>query len=49
LRQIVACGHFGDHESGAKLCGQPSKRCIGDAGHRREKDPVGELNIAYFQ
>src|SRR5277367_6612849 len=49
MREIVACCHFRDHESGAKLCGQPPERCIGDARHRREKNPVGERNIAYFQ
>jgi hypothetical protein len=47
--EIVAGGHFGDDKAGAKGRRQTSKGCIGDARHRREKDPVGELNIAYFQ
>ena len=49
MDQVVTCGHFGDHESGAKLSGQTPKRCIGDARHGREKDAVSDVNIAYFQ
>ena len=47
--EIIAGGHFGHDESGPEGCSQTSKGCIGDAGHRREKNPVGDLNIAYFQ
>ena len=47
--EIVAGGHFGNHKSGAERCGQTPKRRIGDARHRRQKDPIGDLNIAYFQ
>ena len=47
--EIVAGGHFGDDEAGAEARGQTSKRRIGDPRHRREKDPVGDRNIAYFQ
>ena len=25
------------------------ERSVGNAGHRRQENPVGELNIAYFQ
>jgi len=49
IDEVITGGHFGNDESGAKCCGQTSEGCIGDAGHRREKDPVGDLNIAYFQ
>jgi hypothetical protein len=47
--KIVAGGHFRNHKAGAKGCRQTSKGCVGDAGHGREKNPVGDLNIAYFQ
>ncbi len=49
IDEVIAGCHLGNDESGAKRCGQASKRCIGDAGHRREKDPIGDLNITYFQ
>ncbi len=49
IDEIIAGGHFGDDESGAKRSRQTPKRRVGNAGHRREKDPVGDLNIAYFQ
>jgi hypothetical protein len=49
VHQILAGGHLGNYKPGAKCCGQASKGNIGDARHRREKDPVGDLNIAYFQ
>jgi hypothetical protein len=47
--EIIAGGHFGNDESGAKGSGQASKGCIGDARHGREKNPVGDFNVAYFQ
>src|SRR4051794_35218076 len=47
--EIVASGHLGHHQPGAEPRRQTSKRGIRDAGHRREKNPVGELNTAYFQ
>src|SRR5438067_2226712 len=49
IDEVIAGSHLGNGESGAKHCSQTTKRCISDAGHRREKDPVGDLNIAYFQ
>ena len=49
LSEVIAGGHLGDDESRAKGCGQTPKRGIGDARHRREKYPVGDFNIAYFQ
>gem|GEM_PF-1864756 len=49
IDEVIAGGHFGNHESGAKCGGQTSKRCIGDARHWRENDPIGDPNIAYFQ
>ena len=42
-------GHLGYNESCAKARGQTPERCVGNAGHRREENPVGELNVAYFQ
>ena len=47
--EIVARGHLGHDKSGARVRRQTSKGSIGDARHRREKNPVGDLNIAYFQ
>ena len=35
--------------TGAKGSGQTPERRIGDAGHRREEDPVRDANIAYPQ
>jgi hypothetical protein len=49
IDEVIARGHLGNDESSAERCGQTSKGCIGDARHRREKDPVGDLNVAYFQ
>src|SRR3974377_1799748 len=49
LGEIVAGSHLGDHKSRAQTFGQTSKRRIGHARHRREKNSVGESNIAYFQ
>jgi hypothetical protein len=47
--EIVTGGHLGHHQPGAEFSSQPSKRGVGDARHRRQKDPVGDFNIAYFQ
>jgi hypothetical protein len=49
MHQIIAGGHLGDDESGPEGCGKTSKGSVGDAGHRRQKDPVGDRNLAYFQ
>ena len=49
LDQILAGGHFGDDKSGAECRGQTPERGVGNARHRRQKDPVGDRNIAYFQ
>jgi hypothetical protein len=47
--KIAAGGHFRDHESGAQSRGQSPKRRVGNPRHRREQDPIGDLNITYFQ
>ncbi len=47
--EVIAGGHLGYNEPGAKARGQTPERGVGDAGHRREENPVGELNVAYFQ
>jgi hypothetical protein len=47
--KVIAGGHFGNDKPGAEGRGQASERYIGNAGHGRQKDPVGDLNIAYFQ
>jgi hypothetical protein len=49
MDEVIAGGHFGDDETSAKRCSQTSKGCIGNARHWREKNPVGDFNIAYFQ
>ena len=49
LDQIVAGGHLGNHESRTEGRGEPTKRSVSDAGHRREEDRIGEVNIADFQ
>jgi len=49
MHQFVTGGHLGNHESGPKGSGEASKGGIGDAGHRREKNPVGDSNVTYFQ
>src|ERR1700686_5187887 len=49
IDEVIARSHLGNDQSGAEGCGQTSKGCVSDAGHRREKDPIGDLNVAYFQ
>jgi hypothetical protein len=49
MYEIIAGGHLGDHESGPEGGGKASKGGIGDAGHRREENSVGDRNIAYLQ
>ena len=49
MHEIVAGGHLGDHESRPEGGRQASKGGVGDAGHRRQKDPVGDRNLSYFQ
>jgi len=49
MREIVAGGHLGYHQSSAERCGEASEGGIGNAGHRREKNPVGDGNVTYFQ
>ena len=49
VHELVAGDHLRDDQSGAESGGKPSKGRIGDAGHRRQKNPVGDSNIAYFQ
>ena len=47
--ELVAGGHLGDHQPRPKRRGQTSERCVGNAGHWREKDPIGDPNATYFQ
>jgi hypothetical protein len=47
--EIIAGGHFRDNESRAQRGGQPPKRRVGNARHRREQHPIGHLNITYSQ
>jgi len=42
MREIIARRHLGDDESGPKGGSKTSKRGVGDAGHRREENPVGD-------
>jgi hypothetical protein len=49
MDEIVTGGHLGHDQPGSELCNQTSKRGIRDARHRRQKNPVGDRNIAYFQ
>jgi hypothetical protein len=49
INEVVAGGHFGNDESRSKGGGLASERSIGDAGHRRQENPVGNRNIAYLQ
>jgi hypothetical protein len=49
VHEFIAGGHFRDDESSAEAGGKASKRSIGDAGHRRQENPVGDSNLAYFQ
>jgi hypothetical protein len=49
MHEIVAGGHLGDDESRPKGGGKASKGDIGNAGHRRQKNPVGDRNVAYLQ
>ena len=44
--QRIACGHFGDDKTGAKLRYQTTKRGIGDARHRRQHDVIPHCNGA---
>jgi hypothetical protein len=49
MHEVVAGGHLGNDESRPEGGGKASKRGIGDAGHRREENPVGDRNVTYFQ
>jgi len=49
MYEIVARGHLGDHESSPEGGGKASKGGIGDAGHGREENPIGDRNITYLQ
>jgi hypothetical protein len=49
MGEIVTGGHLRHYQARAKYGGEASKGGIGYAGHRREKNPVGDGNIAYFQ
>jgi hypothetical protein len=47
--EIIARGHFRDDKSGSKCRNQASKGGVRDARHGCQKNPVSDLNIAYFQ
>ena len=49
LREVIAGGHFGNDEARSEAGRESAEGSVGNAGHRRENNPVGELNIAYFQ
>jgi hypothetical protein len=49
VHEVVTGGHLGNDESRPEGGGETSKRSIGDAGHRREENPVGDRNITYLQ
>ena len=48
MGEIVTGGHLRHHQARAKGGGEAPNGGIGNARHRREKDPVGDGNIAYF-
>ena len=48
MDEIVAGGHFGNDEAGAKRGCEPPKRRVGNPRHRRQQDPVSDLDIANF-
>jgi hypothetical protein len=47
--EIVARGHFRHDQPCTKGRGQASKGRIRDARHGRQKNPVGDMNVTYFQ
>src|SRR5262245_16967781 len=47
--EIIAGRPFGNNEARAQMGREPTEGSIGNAGHGRQKNSVGELNIAYFQ
>ena len=47
--QVVARGHLGHHEPGPEFRNLTSKGCIRNARHRRQKNPVRDLNTTYYQ
>src|SRR5689334_2399535 len=47
--EVIAGGHLGDDEAGTQMGRESPERSVGNAGHRREENPVGELNVTYFQ
>ncbi len=49
VHEFVAGGHLRDDQSSAEGGGKASKGSISDAGHRRQENPVGDSNLAYFQ
>ena len=44
--QIVAGRHLGNHQTGAEPLDLPPERDVGDPGHRRQHDPVGDFDGA---
>ena len=46
INQIIAGGHLGNDQTRAKRSRQPSKRRVGNPRHRRQQNPVGDLDIA---
>jgi hypothetical protein len=49
VHEVIAGGHFGNDEAGTEAGGESAEGSVSDAGHRRQENPVGELNITYFQ
>ena len=49
IHEVIAGGHLGDDKASSKAGRESAKGSVGDAGHRRKENPIGELNAAYFQ
>ena len=49
MDKVVARGHFGNHQARSKRSCKPPKRRVGHPGHRRQQNPVSDLDIANFQ
>ena len=49
LGQLAARHHLGDDQAGAMRIGAPPEGLVGDARHRRQKDPVADRDAAYVE
>jgi hypothetical protein len=47
--EFVTGSHLRYHQARAKRGGEASEGGIGNAGHRRQKNPIGDSNVTYFQ